>query len=206
MYITKIEEQVNNPDRVNIFIDGRFALGLSEELRYLNGLREGQEIDPARLEELVKKEEFQKAMEQALNFLSFRKRSRKEVYDRLRKSDFPEETILSVLDRCQDLKYIDDYSFAESFIKDKTNINKHGSRRIKQELRLKGISDEIINSFEVDQEAEYEMALRLAEKRVRSYKNDDYQKKYRKLSGYLARRGYDYSIISDVLKEVLSYD
>ena len=203
MIITKIEAQ-KNPKRVNIYIDNKFAFGLDDDIRYKYSLRSNLEIDEAFIEDILKEEEENKAFSNVLNYLSYRQRSEKEVLDYLKKQDYDEELVFKVLDKCKHYNYIDDQEFAENFTKDKLNLKKFGKKRIKYELRQKGINDCIIEEvLNFDDDLEYEMALALGKKRLKSYKNDDKNKKYRKLSAYLGRRGYDFSIISKVLREVL---
>lgn len=206
MIITKIEAQ-KNPKRVNIYIDNNFAFGLDDEIRYKYGLKSNMEIDDDFIKNVLQDEEESKAFSNVLNYLSYRQRSEKEVIDYLKKQDYDEDLILKVVNKCKGYKYIDDLSFAENFTKDKLNLKKFGKRRIGYELKLKGISQDIINKvLDFDNDLEYEMALALGQKRLSSYKNDDKNKKYRKLSAYLGRRGYDFSVISKVLKEVLKDD
>lgn len=206
MIITKIEQQ-KNPERVNIYIDEAFAFGLSEEIRFKYSLKEKTDIEQDFIDNILKDEEIKKAFNVALKFLSYKQRSEKEIFDHLTSKEFDENIIYDTLDKCKYYNYIDDVAFATNFIKDKTNLKKLGTNRIKYELRAKGISDNIIeDTLVIDSDVEYEIALSLAEKRIKSYSKDDKYKKYSKLSGYLQRRGYDFQIISKVLKEVIKDD
>ncbi len=203
MKITSIEYQ-KNPNRVNIFVDNVFSFGISDELRYKNNLEVGLEINDSLIEDLLDQEEQGKALNQALNFLSYRKRSEKELAMALRRKGFSQSCIEYAVDYCKDHNYINDYDFAEAYIRDKTNLAKLGVERIRHELTLKGIDRDIIDRvLVVDKDEQLELAMELSEKRLRSYENDSYEKKYRKLSGYLQRRGYSYDIISKVLKNLL---
>ena len=69
---------------------------------------------------------------------------------------------------------------------------------------LKGIDDDIIETVLVeDKDDEYERALEIATKKHSSYKDDDRNKIYRKLGGFLQRKGYSFDIVSKILKELL---
>lgn len=207
MKISKIEAQ-KNPNRVNIYIDDKFAFGLDNEIRYKYSLKSNMDIDEDFIKNILMEEEESKALNSVLNYLSYRSRSEKEVIDYLKKYNYGEALIIKIVDKCKKYKYIDDLSFAESFARDRVRLKKYGSRRIKYELNQKGIGDNLIDQAleDLDRNKEYEMALELAKKRIKSYSNDDRNKKYRKLSGYLQRRGYDFSVISKVLNQVLDYD
>lgn len=203
MKITRIEPQ-KNPNRVNIYIDNEFAFGLDVEIMYKHSLKADMNIDEHFLENILKAEELNKVINQALNLLSYRQRSEKEIFNSLKKKGNEEYYIEKAIEYCRNQNYLNDKSFAESFIKDKTNINKLGSQRIRYELISKGISKEIIEDvLQINNEDEYEMAKDLALKKLKSYKGQDNNSIYRKLGGFLQRRGYTYDIVSKVLREVL---
>src|SRR5690625_4106482 len=204
MVITKIEGQ-RRKDRVNIYIDGEFAFGLTEELRFKYDLYVGRKITQEFIDSVLKSEERLKVIDAALNFLSYRQRSEKEVYQRLRQRGYEEEYILDAIDYCKDKGYINDLEFARSFVKDKINLNNFGPVRIKNELYKKGVSSEIIQQvLNMEEEEEYEMDFKLAEKRLARYRNDEKDQIYRKLGGFLQRRGFSYGVVTRILKELLS--
>src|SRR6266446_4235897 len=93
MHITALEPQVNNPERVNLYVDGRFLLGVSAAIVLQMGLRLNQELRPDQLEQLRSEESEQQAVDRALNYLSFRPRSR-EVVDELVDAEQDEERAL----------------------------------------------------------------------------------------------------------------
>lgn len=203
MKITNIEPQ-KNKNRVNIFVDDLFAIGIDAELRYKYNLEIGMEVDDDFIKDVISAEDENKAINYALNLLSYRQRSEKEVYLSLKRKGFEENQIKNAIEYCKENNYLDDKLFAESYINDKLNLNKFGTERIKYELIIKGISKEIVDRLLiVDSEEQYHMAKALAEKRLNTYKNDNKNATYRKLSGFLQRKGYSYEIISKVMKEIL---
>lgn len=203
MKISKIELQ-KNPNRVNIFVDDIFAIGIENELRYKYNLETGMEIDDDFIKTVLDAEEQNKAINQALNLLSYRQRSEKEIFQALKRKDYQEAHINKAIEYCKENKYLDDRAFAEAFVNDKINLSKLGVERIRHELNLKGISREIIDRvLIVDKDEQFQLAKDLGEKRIKSYKNDSKNVVYRKLGGYLQRRGYSYDIISKVLKDLL---
>lgn len=203
MKITDIEPQ-RREGRVNIYIDNKFAFGLSLELKYSHALEIDKEIDESFIEDVLKEEEAKKAINAALNFLSYRQRSERELRNKLNEKGYEENYIERALSYCKEQNYIDDESFARSFVKDKINLNQLGSHRLERELKLKGISDAIIESVLVeDKEEEYERAFIIAKKKYSTYKDDDRNKVYRKLGGFLQRKGYSFEIVNKILKELL---
>lgn len=204
MKITRIEPQ-KNPNRVNIFIDDKFAFGLDIMLKYKYDLEVDKIVDDDFIENILIAEELNKVIGHALNFLSYRQRSEKEVYDHLKRKGYEDFFIKQAIDYCLNNNYLNDKLFAESFIKDKININNYGSQRIRYELIAKGISKNTIEKvLDIDKDQEFEVAKQLAYKKLKSYKGQDYNSIYRKLGGFLQRKGYSYDIVSKVLKEVLN--
>ena len=204
MKITSIKPQKRKQDRVNIYIDDKFSFGLSQDIIYKFGLYVDMEISDEFINEILLKEEERKVLDSALNFLSYRARSEKEVYTRLTQKEYPHNFILSAIAYCKEHGYINDKEFALSFIRDKTNINKYGPKKLKYELYKKGVSQSIIDEVLIsDKDTEYEMALELGLKRLDRYKNDSKDAIYRKLGGFLQRKGYSYDIVYKVLREIV---
>ena len=84
--ITVIERQKRRSRRCSLFIDGNFVCGVDEEIVLKLNLEVGQEVDEAQIRRIIFKEEARKAKDYALNLLSFRPRSTKEVRDRATKT------------------------------------------------------------------------------------------------------------------------
>ncbi|MBM2842078.1 MAG: recombination regulator RecX, partial [Bacteroidetes bacterium] len=93
MRVTKIESQKKNPRRKNVYADGEFVAGVSDETLLRSGLRTGDEISDERLKILIQEEETSSAKQVALRFLAHRPRTTKEIRDKLREKEFAEEEI-----------------------------------------------------------------------------------------------------------------
>lgn len=207
MKITRIESQKRNINRVNIYIDNKFAFGLTDEIRYKYDLHTNKEIDEEFIEDILKAEEQRKVINNALNLISYRQRSIKEIRQNLTMKGYEDIYIEKAIEYCKGQNYLNDEDFADSFIKDKQNLNKYGSKRIKYELINKGVSKNVIEKvLQIDPEDEYCTALELAKKRINSYNGQDRNSIYRKLGGFLQRKGYPFDIVKKVLDEVLRND
>lgn len=205
--ITKIEQQKKNKDRYSIYINGEYSFGVYEDVLIRYQLSKGMEFEEDFIEEVLKKEEQEKANYYAIGLLNFKLRTEKEIRDRMWKKEYSKEIIDRTIDYLKRLKYLDDEEYAKRFIKDRVNLKKLGKERIKSELYYKGIDNEIIsNQLDelVDQDDQYYTAIELAKKKLNTtYKNDDKNARYRKLGGFLQRRGYSMDIVMKVLREVL---
>lgn len=141
----------------------------------------------------------------ALNFISYRIRSKKEVYTKLKKEDVPEEHIDKIISKLEEDEYINDYRFAKAFFESKTRINKWSNKRIKYELIQKGISKDITNEISSNfKELEFENAKDLVEKKLPQWerKFDGFKLK-NKVYTFLSSKGFDYNTIERVLGELL---
>lgn len=202
--ITKLETQKRNKNRVSIYIDNKYALGVHKDIIYKLNLEEGKILNKDFTEKIIKAEEQKKANDYAIKFLSYRSRSKKEIKDRMERKGYDNEVINKTLEWLKKYDLVNDKDFAEEYIKAKAK--KYGRSRIKMELRGKGVDENIINNVienELDYENEYETALEQAKKKLRAYEGEKREAIYRKLSGYLQRRGFSYDIVSKILKELI---
>ncbi|HYX49705.1 MAG TPA: hypothetical protein VE843_08175, partial [Ktedonobacteraceae bacterium] len=99
---------MNNPDRINLFVDGRFLMGINAVIVLQMGLRLEQDLSPEQLEQLQSEEIEQRAVDRALNYLSYRPRSREEVRRYLRRKETPPEIIEAALARLDRLDFVND--------------------------------------------------------------------------------------------------
>lgn len=203
MKITNIELQ-KNKKRYNIYIDNEFAFGITDELKFKYGLHIDDEIEQDFIDEVLKAEEQAKVTNYAIKLLSYNSKTEKGMYDSLKKKGYDEALIEKTINYLKDKRYIDDLEYAKLFIKDRTNVNRYGPNRIKFDLLKKGISNEIIEStLVIEPDEEYESGYELANKRVKRYEGQDKYAVYRKLGGFLQRKGYSYDVISRILDDIL---
>lgn len=205
--ITKIEQQKNNEDRVNIYVNGEFFTAIFKELVFTFNLKKGDEIDEDNLKSILSDEMYLKAKNKALNILSKADQSEKKIREKL-STDFEENTIDKVIEFLKRNNFINDNLLAQKIINTNLNLNKCGKNRIKQNLYNKGIDSSTINKAisDIDNEAEFENAMYLAKKRYERIKNEDKRKIYQKLSQHLAYKGFNYDIIKRVLNKLLNFD
>ena len=135
--------------------------------------------------------------------LKYRQRSVKEISDRLKKKKYPEEIIKETLGFLREKKFIDDSGFALAWIKERL-ARGIGPRRLFQELKLKGIDKQVIETH-LGQAKEYysetETIRGLAERRLNSLKNLDPQTAKRRVYAYLLRRGFSPDAVIDTLNQ-----
>jgi len=139
-----------------------------------------------------------------LNALSVRAKSRGELRAHLGRRGIPLEIAEDVLDRLERSKLINDLDFARAWSKSRLSSKKISKRVLARELRMKEVSEEniLLALDEISVDDEYEAALQLGERKARSLQNYAEDVRTRRITSALARKGYNYGIISRVLKEV----
>jgi len=196
--ITAIKVQRKNKERVNIYLDGEFAFGLT---RIVAGwLQIGQILDEKKIEALKSDDVREMAYIRALNYLSYRPRSINEIERNLRKYNVPEILIPDTIERLKQNNFVNDQEFAKMWVENRNTFRPRGKRALQLELRQKGIDNEeiqpILDEF-VDEES---LAYQAGIKKANKLANLEWQDFRRKLGAFLARRGFPYSVISPLLR------
>lgn len=146
----------------------------------------------------------QKAKEYAFLLLKFRPRSEKEIYERLKRKKFSETVIKETISFLRQRSFIDDDYFARAWIESRLKRSL-GLRRIRQELKLKGIAKELIDNHAEELKKDYperDIVLKLAVERFGRLKALQPQKAKRRIYSYLLRRGFSPDIITDIVSRL----
>src|SRR6266540_3843325 len=114
--ITALRADPSDDERVHVFIDGKHVIAVALDVAAAEKLAVGQTCPPERLERLRQAEELQGVYDSALNFLSYRPRSAREVELRLRKKGSSPEQIAAVMERLRQNRYVDDAEFARFWV------------------------------------------------------------------------------------------
>ncbi|GAA1479245.1 hypothetical protein GCM10009623_36910 [Nocardioides aestuarii] len=140
-----------------------------------------------------------------LDQLTGRARSRKELADKLASKNVPGEIASRLLDRFEEVGLVDDAAFARSWVEGRHTSRGLAPRAIAQELRRKGVDDEVAREAldELGSEEQLETARRLVRKKRRSLERFDEQTRTRRLVGLLARKGYPAGLAWQVVREEL---
>lgn len=208
--ITKIEPQKNNPGRRNIYADGQFVLGVSDETLLRAGLRVGDVITVTVLDGLREHESYVSAKSAAMRFLSYRPRTEREIRNKLRETEHAEAQINDVVENLKRAGLIDDRAFACMYIRDVRAARPVGPMLLKQKMLLLGIDKETIEEAlhetmaGVSQEDEAkEAAQKFLQQSGKSGRQMDPKKLRSRLTGLLARRGFSWDVIGKVVHETL---
>ena len=191
--VTDIRVNVNRPDRRSIFINGEFAFSVSEGVFMKKAIHVGDCLSDEELESVVDSEELQKIREAALNLLSYRPRSVKEMRYRLIRKGWEREPVEQIIGELKEKSYLDDREFAAVFARDRVKNKCLGSQSLRNELFKKGVSKEIIEEAEAEiYEAHPPETLieRLLQKRKISSDTPVTAKEKQRLVAMLRRKGF----------------
>ncbi|TEU00471.1 MAG: hypothetical protein E3J23_02745 [Candidatus Stahlbacteria bacterium] len=194
--ITRIEEQKKKKNRVNIYIDGKFSLGLYKDTLIKYHLYEGKDITQSEISQIKNHEILTEAKEKARNYLSYRIRSKKEVSDYLYRKQVNKDVVYKVISDFDNAGLLDDHEFALMWVKDRSMRNPKGNFVLRQELKNKGISDLDIELALRDID-ERENALKAASKAHKKFQDKN------KIMAYLVRRGFSHYLSKEVIEELL---
>ncbi|ALX48959.1 recombinase RecX [Lentibacillus amyloliquefaciens] len=204
--ITRITTQKKHKDRYNIFLDDgggeKYGFSVDESILVEYRLRKQMELDDSTVTVLIQKDTLHKHYTLAINYLSYRMRTKKEMRDYLVQKEVDEEHISQIMKKLNEEGLTDDREFARSFVRTRMNTSSKGPILVRQELLQKGVAEELaseavaIYSFDV----QFEKALKLAEKNLRSNSKKSFRQQVQKMQGTLMQKGFT----GDVVKEVTS--
>lgn len=212
MKITDISIQAKNPDRVNISVDGKYRFSLDVYQLGELGVKTGREYTEDELIELETESQFGKLYARALEYSLMRPHSSREIKDYLwrktrttkyksKTGELRERLGVSqsvadrVFDRLEQRGYVNDTSFARYWVENRNQTKGASKRKLIAELRAKGIRAEYIETaFESTTRSDEDELVKVIAKKRKKYPDDE------KLIQYLARQGFSYDDIKQVLQ------
>ena len=144
-----------------------------------------------------------RAKNTAYRLLTYRPRSGAEIEAKLRDKEFADGIIKQVLSDLGRLGYVNDHVFARQWTESRIRLRGFGRRRIKQELKAKGVAPDIVDEVFAGvfgDRTELETAKQVVENKHRIMKALAPDTRRRRLAGILERKGFSFDIIRIVLK------
>jgi regulatory protein len=197
--ITAITPQVRNQDRVNIYLDGRYAFSLAVAAAL--GLRVGDELTEGQIEACRAKDSLEKAKDQAIRYIVQRPRSISEIERYLKRKGYDEPQIEQVVNRLRELNLLDDTAFAEYWIEQRLTFKPRSQMALRYELQQKGVSRDVMDEMlnEVDEVAAAQDA---AQRKLNTFRHLPEDQFRAKLGSFLQRRGFRYETIRQVVDDL----
>lgn len=201
--ITKIEVQKKNKERFNLFLDGEFEMGIDIDTLVKFNLKKDQVVEAAEMEQIQKYEHYRLGINIAIQYLSYKKRTEKEVRQHLEKSEISDVAIQQVIDYCYKEKYINHNDYAESLKNTMINTTDKGPEVYKQKLYQVGVEPNIINHFVTiyEEEQPLEAVVNVAQKIMKTKKGPESKVKQKVLQG-LIQKGYSMEVANQAMSEL----
>jgi regulatory protein len=198
--VTALTAQKKNPNRINVFLDGEFAFGLSRIVAAW--LRIGELLTDEKIARLQEQDSLEIATQRAIELLSYRPRAEAEIRKRLSESGFGSGEVEEVLNRLRQAGLVSDENFARAWADNRATFRPRSHRMVAAELRQKGVAEETIeqalSELPDDGDLAYQTALRYA-RRLDGLEWEDFRKK---MGGHLGRKGYAYEDVAEVTRRI----
>ncbi|WP_072525427.1 regulatory protein RecX [Clostridium sp. Marseille-P3244] len=202
MNVTKIEQVTRT--KFKVYLDGAFAFVLYKGELSRFGVCEGRELPDDVAEKIRREVILKRAKLRAMHLLEDMDRTEAGLREKLRHSLYPEEAVNAAVEYVRSFGYLDDARYAENFIRSRQK--KKSSREIRAALLQKGLTcEQIDRAFEACREGEDEHAAErsairavLEKKRFDPAGTDEAE--MRKIYGYLARKGFGYDTVRQVIQ------
>lgn len=198
--ITSIEAQ-KRLHRFNLYLNQKFAFGISEETLLNFQLHKGQVLNEETLAEIKNNEHINQAYQTGLNYLSYQMRSCAEVEARLKSKEYTEDVIAAAIEKLKQQKLLNDYQFALAYLRTMQKTSDKGPYEIKKKLQAKKIPPELIEKAfaEYDTISEQELLIKLVEKYFHHYHNSSFKERINKTKQRLLAKGFDHAAIETAI-------
>ena len=206
--ITSIKPQ-KNKKRVNVYLDNKFGFGLDLETFVKLDLKVEQELTDEQVGKIVKEAEFQKVYDKLLRFSTLRPRSEKELKDWLKKHKVHLSIHENLYSRLKRLDLLNDNKFAQWWVEQRMEFSPRGKRALIAELRQKGINRDLIIQLvneSVSQGYEEKTARKLLQKKKYKWERLQKLEAKKKMSDFLARKGFGWEVIKNAIDDIFKKD
>ena len=143
-------------------------------------------------------------LDKMAKYCAYQERCTKDVRDKLKTFDIPQEDRDKILDYLLDNRFVNDDRFAKSFVRGKVNQSGWGINKIRFHLVQKGIAKDIIDgALEQTHEEVYRQRLiDILKVKAKSVKAENEFEKKRKLAVYALQKGFESALVWEVLKDL----
>jgi regulatory protein len=204
--ITALDPDPRRPEAVRVEIDGVRFGAVPRDLMSAEGLRIGQELDPALQDRLGAAADLEAAYRTVLRSLEIRSFARGDLVRRLVRKGHPRPAVEAAVERAARLGLLDDAAFARSYVQTRAARGR-GPSRLTRDLLSMGVERSVIERAVAAEWPEGSdrstMPLALATKRATQLGSLPRQVKRRRVVAYLARRGFSGREISELVERVV---
>ena len=142
-------------------------------------------------------------LDKMAKYCAYQERCVKDVKDKLKTYDIPQESKDEIIDYLLDNRFVNDERFARSFVRGKVNQSGWGVNKIRFHLMQKGIDKDVIDEAfgQTDEEVYKQKLIDILKAKSKTVKAEtDFERK-RKLAAFAMQKGFEGSLVWEVLKE-----
>jgi regulatory protein len=148
-----------------------------------------------------------RALNYAYFYLKFRPRTRQELLDYLQKKakrwKWPAGLVDKAIKELEELDLVDDRKFIAWFVEQRSAVKPKGTFILKRKLAQFGVSKEIVDQYFAENvQDEVAQATKAVSFRWQQWKNLDRQERFKKLAGFLTRRGFRYDVVKKTIAKL----
>lgn len=200
--VTMIQAQKRS-GRYNLYLDGKYAFPISESVMIKFRVFKGMEITPELQLQMMTADDISRAYTRALDYLSHQLRTEKEVHDKLVTEDIEATIIDETMKKLREMHLLDDAQYAAAYVRTAKNTSTKGPRVIRQNLRQKGVGEQLIDdalaeNFQGDDQLENAAAM--AQKLAKRYQRQAFKTMLQKVRQGLMTKGFDSETITAALE------
>ncbi len=133
-------------------------------------------------------EKFDKLKTKVLKYITYKKRTEKEVRTKFSSSDVDQNLLEDVIDNLKEIGYINDKNYIQRAINEFLAINTYSLKEIKNKLYAKGMSSDIIDTYFEENAEELEQYELKCAKKIATKKQSQMEKQ--DIEAFLYRKGY----------------
>lgn len=163
------------------------------------------EISEDDFETILSEQNIIDGIQYGINKLSYGIDSIANFRNKLQLKEYNNQAIDIIINRLKESGYLDDSKFAIEYINYLKDKKKYGKIRIIQQLRKKGINEQIINDAisQIDFEVEnIDDIIKLSEKKLRLVSGKSIEKQKQSLMMFLKNKGYSFNIAKEVIERL----
>ena len=176
---------------------------LSQDLMVEYRVSLDKRFDKKEYEKLLKASLLDDYFNKALNHLSYKMRTEKEIEEYLKSLKISEDDITKIINKLKKYKYLDDSKYVDSFIED-TYLKLKGLNYFKYELINRGIKEELINKalLKFQENEMFEELIDKYQKEANNLISLPINKQKEKLFSSLIRRGFTYQSVNSIMAKL----
>ena len=143
-------------------------------------------------------------LDKMAKYCAYQERCVKDVRDKLKTFDLPQEEKDKILEYLLDNRFVNDERFAKSFVRGKVNQSGWGLNKIRFHLMQKGIAKDIIDEAlgQTDEDLYRQRLIDILKVKSKTVKAENDFERKRKLAAYAIQKGFESALVWAVLKEL----